>query len=667
MKQTLLFIFTFLTFPSWSAQSDWIETDRLKARIITVENSIAPDIARLSAGIEIQLKDGWKTYWEFPGTIGLPPEMTPSDTALNIESLSLFYPTPERFSAFGIENYGYEKHVTYPFIIALQEAGRAAHLGINVNLLVCSNICVPETLKFDMVLKAGTDASDTHSSDIIARANETLPNLSTTPLFAHWSDGEFIISLKDIPTPVSAIFPHDAFGHEFSPPEIERTIARFTHKSLKTDPIPTKLTIETSKGAITYPVVAQNTPLLPQENWLALLSALLFALIGGLILNVMPCVLPVLSIKFAGALMASEKSLREIRLSFLASTAGIVSFMLFLAILVVMLRAFGQNFGFGVQFQSPIFLTSVFAILLLFTANLFGLFEFSLPPALMDRIDRKAGHYSGYLGDYATGLFAAILATPCSAPFMGTAITFALTGSILDTFVIFSGLGIGLATPYILVALSPKLLKALPRPGGWMMTVKYILGVGVFITSLWILSLLMAVLGVINAALIAVLLASALLIWLFKREKHTYITAVGVFLGVTSAFLISMVANAPIEVLDKNSDWQIFTKEAQQAAVERGEIVFIDVTANWCLTCKVNKATVLESDDIKAAFKLNNITLLRADWTRPNPEILSYLKENDRFGIPFNIIYGPKAVEGIILPELLTKATVFDALKNVQK
>jgi suppressor for copper-sensitivity B len=356
----------------------------------------------------------------------------------------------------------------------------------------------------------------------------------------------------------------------------------------------------------------------------SLLLILGIAVLGGLILNIMPCVLPVLILKLTSVLAHGGGESERVRVSFLATAAGIVTAFLTLAAMLAGLKLAGHEIGWGIQFQQPIFLAVLAVVCLVFAANLWGLFEVPLPSLAGDlalSADRRASRHK-LLGAFLTGVFATVLATPCSAPFVGTAIGFALSRAPAEIFAIFLAMAIGLALPYLAVAAVPHLAVMLPRPGRWMIWLKKLLGVSMAATAAW-------------------------LVWILAGQ-------VGLLHSTASAGQASGEA----------VHWQRFDEAAIPGLVASGKTVFVDVTADWCLTCKANKALVIDRDPVRSRLNESNVVAMVADWTKPDPAIDSYLAKFGRYGIPLNVAYGSKAPQGIALPELLAAADVLKALQS---
>jgi len=310
-------------------------------------------------------------------------------------------------------------------------------------------------------------------------------------------------------------------------------------------------------------------------------------------------------------------------------------------------------------------------LLVLFAANLFGLFEFTLPSSWTSRMAVVSGKPT-LLGDFSTGAFTAVLATPCSAPFLGTAVAFALAGRAVDIAVIFTALGAGLALPYLLVALKPGLVLAMPRPGRWMVVIKAMLGLLLGATAVWLLWVLNGVAGRDTAfavGLILLLAVAALALSLPERRGVRSLRRL-VVAGLIAGSVVMPVIVAPetsranvAEVGGKIS-WVTFNRSDIAKRVSDGQVVFLDITADWCITCKANKALVINRGDVARILGSDRIVAMQADWTRPDDRIAQFLEDNGRYGIPFNAVYGPLAPDGVLLPELLTTDLVLDALRQ---
>ncbi|MEM7642651.1 MAG: protein-disulfide reductase DsbD domain-containing protein [Pseudomonadota bacterium] len=658
MARFFIFLLTLLASPIFAAESDPVRGHAVTATLLTAEEGVAG--RTVSAGLKLELDDGWKTYWRSPGEVGLPPELDWSGSE-NVETVALAYPAPDRFVAFDIQNFGYGGEVVFPLTVTLAEGAAAARLNISADLLVCADVCIPETVEMSLDLPAGGDI-DMASADLLADWIARVPGgdeVGVAIEAVHLDDTALTLrAVSDEPFRSPDVFPEMGAYAAFDAPDIRLS----EHGRVLWASLPV---LAAGEGALDLTIVdgpraatlrAEPGPVmpLPPAGGPALWWILMIAALGGLVLNLMPCVLPVLSIKLASALQATDRPLARVRTGFLASAAGVVAFFAALALALVALRGVGVSVGWGVQFQQPVFLAFVIGLMTLFAANLFGAFEMRLGSVAMTGMAKAGGQ--GLRGDFATGAFAALMATPCSAPFIGTAVTYALTSGPAEILAVFLAMGIGLALPYLAVAARPSLVRKLPRPGRWMETLKIVLGLLLMATVLWLLTVLAGAAG-LRVALIVGGLAIALLVAL-KVGRTAPVAGAGLAALVLAA---ALVPPAPVtRVSSVIGVWQPFDRDRIAAEVADGQVVFVDVTADWCLTCVANKRLVLDRGEVAAA--LGAVVALQADWTRPDPGIANYLEAHGRFGIPFNAVYGPGAPDGIALPELLTEGAVLEAL-----
>lgn len=406
---------------------------------------------------------------------------------------------------------------------------------------------------------------------------------------------------------------------------------------------------------------------------LSLLSLLSIALLGGLILNIMPCVLPVLSLKIMSLIKQSKKNhMKQAKQGFFITGLGILFSFFLLALITVILKESGQAFGWGIHFQNPHFLLFVFLVLIAFSASFMGIFEIDLPSGVGNWLISHEG--KGKIKDFLAGVFATLLATPCSAPFVGTALSFALARDSQEIFLVFFCLGLGFASPYFLVASLPQRFVFLPKPGVWMVWVQSILGVFLALTAVWIgwiLSFHLPLWVLILSTCLALIALS--LFWIKHHKKPTlkaWALATPLFLIAWSLSWVHFHEPAanPAERFASRSPaldiWKPFDPDAIHALVKQGKVIVVDVTAEWCVTCAVNKKLVMNDPQITTLLARSDVVAMRADWTRQDPRITQFLHTYGRYGIPFNIIFGPKKSEGIPLPEILTVDVVQEGFKE---
>ncbi len=394
---------------------------------------------------------------------------------------------------------------------------------------------------------------------------------------------------------------------------------------------------------------------------------LLFAVMGGLLLNAMPCVLPVLSLKIFGLVKSAGKGRSHVVAGCLGTTGGILLSFWALAGIAVGAKVAGEAVGWGMQFQHPGFVTFLAVVVVLFSLNMWGLFEIQLPHRLAQV--GGSGRREGMAGHFVSGMFATLMATPCSAPFLGTAVGFALAQSPVVIFAIFTAIGVGLALPYLLLAVFPKAGGWLPKPGAWMVTFRGIMGFLLAAAAIWLFYVLAAQVSSESLAYIQLaILALALCTWLFSHAERAPLRRRFASLGIVAAaiFAIVLAINSPSPAManEKSSDyyeWIEWDEAQAQGLSNEGRFVFIDFTADWCFTCKTNENLVIETPEIAAAFEKHGVLTMKADWTQPDEEIAAFLGRYGKSAVPFYLLYRP-GQEPHVFSEILTKRQILSAL-----
>ena len=690
LKRIVLILF--LLVPSeqaFSAASSWAVKDQVSVRLLSAVDVVG-DNKSVPMGLHFKLKPGWKIYWRSPGDAGLPPRISWKNSK-NVASARIEWPAPLRFSVLGLETLGYKKEVVLPLKVVLREKG-ASVLTLKLDYLVCEEVCIPYSSKLSLALPGGTEKPSS-AANLLARYQATVPvrdarhGISLNgAMFQKVEKGIQVMLVADAKAPFVApdVFMEGPEGSYFGRPEVilseDKKRAWLTLKAGGVNPsgfekqgLVATLVDENRSIEASVPVDFESTAPAPPNavsgSDRSLLVILLLAALGGLILNVMPCVLPVLSIKLLGVIGESGKDRATIRAGFLASAAGILFSFLLLAGFLIVLKLGGTTIGWGIQFQQPVFLSFLAVILALFAYNLFGIFEIAMP-AWAGNLIAGSGPEQNIASHFMTGALATLVATPCSAPFLGTAVGFALSRGWLDTIAVFSVLGVGLAIPYLAVAAFPVLAQKLPRPGRWMNWVRMAMGGTLALTVLWLLYVMGNVIGQEGAVVLsAFLLLMGAVLWLrrvpaSKLGRHA--SKALIVLSVAAIIFPVTWERSPVQTRDQafNSVWQNFDRADIRKLVAEGKTVLVDVTADWCVTCQLNKRLVLHVGDVGEKIKSRKIIAMRADWTRPSDKIPAYLARFGRYGIPFNAVYGPQAPNGIVLPELLTSGLVLGAFEE---
>jgi thiol:disulfide interchange protein DsbD len=659
----------------------------VKAQHLTVELvSLAPSIApggTLEAGLVITLEEKWHVYWINAGDSGEPPKINWT-LPRGITAGPMRFPIPTRLPLGPLMDFGYEDEVAFPVLLTAAKNLKPGpiHLDAKIDWLVCREVCIPG--KAHLGLNLTVDPKATAPAQPVGALGEAL-GLLPKPLdqdmkvTVKGGQKEFVLDL------ITGEKNDDAEFYPFDQEQIanagDQDVEPLTDgvrlrvpRAPELTKLPTelhgviKLDDETAyeikavvqPGEVPRPTGSRAAPGTSGE--LTTVAAIGLAFVGGLILNLMPCVFPVLFLKGLSLVHSSNEERGRIRSHGLVYTLGIlVSFWAIVAVLLA-LRAGGSQAGWGFQLQSPTFLAILASGIFLFALSLAGLFDIGLS---LTSVGGELAQKQGYAGSFFTGVLATVVATPCTAPFMGAAIGFALAQPGWVTFAVFTALALGLAAPYLLLSFQPSWTRLLPRPGAWMEIFKQVTAVIFFATVIWLTYVYGSLYsaggqGVYHAALLlACFLLLAVAGWVLGKWPARWSSSIAAL--VIGAVALSVPLYQP---KDKTLEWLPYSPQALDQARAAGHPVFIDFTAAWCLSCQVNERVVLKSSDVQEQFRDNKVTLLRADWTQYDPEITKQLASVGRSGVPTYVIYPAGTGSADVLPELLTKDIVLNALKK---
>ncbi|CAI1143952.1 TPA: protein-disulfide reductase DsbD family protein [Serratia fonticola] len=653
-----------------AADSGWLQSpqnDHAQVRL-RADTSNGDETRVLLA---VELEKGWKTYWRSPGEGGIAPAITWQG---NPPPATWFWPTPQRFDVAGISTQGYQQRVTLPIVF---KGAVPQQLEGRLTLSTCSNVCILTDYPFKLDLTTPADPKFNHD---FAQAMGQVPIASglVDSLRAGYRNGELQISAeRTAGWQQPELFFDTLAGADLGKPTVssdgESLQARVPVSDGWGDAAPDllgkQLRLVISDGGIAQEATLTiGGPLaLPSTVAFPLWQAVLMALAGGFILNLMPCVLPVLGMKLGSILQVEQRDRRSVRWQFLASSLGIVVSFMALALLMTLLRLSNHALGWGIQFQNPWFIGFMVLVTLLFSANLFGLFHLQLSSSLNTKLATHNGR--GLSGHFWQGAFATLLATPCSAPFLGTAVAFALAAPLPVLWGMFVALGIGMSLPWLLIAAWPALALRLPRPGRWMNGMRLALGLLMLVSSLWLLSLMTNHIGVKPTLIVGAILLLGLLLAVWQRlgaRSAGIATASVLVVGGLALLVGSLTANQWRQPLHDNIAWQPLSEQAIVQALADNKRVFVDVTADWCVTCKANKYNVLLRDEVQKALSADDVVALRGDWSRPSESISTFLQQRGSVAVPFNQIYGPGSPDGEVLSPLLTREAVLQALSTAK-
>ena len=686
------------------------------ATLVSETASVAPG-EPFTVALRIDMEDGWHSYWKNPGDSGEPIAI---DWALpeGFEASSFQWPYPHRIDVAMLTSYGYSDEVLLLSTITPPETlepGTTVTLAGKAEWLICADICLPAEASVERALPvtASSPAPSPHA-DAIAEARAKVPEpVGDWTVQAARSSGSYALAL----TPAGGARP-DLSGAQFYPAEEEvldhaapQTVSRQGGTyllALQQSPY-AEAPAERLQGVLVAPdgqtwdeagEVRAMTVDVPVDSVLSGVAAasggtrsslslpwaLLFAFAGGLLLNLMPCVFPVLSVKILGfARKAGDKS-TIVRRHGVLFGAGVLVSMWALAGVLLGLRAAGSEIGWGFQLQSPTFIALMALLFVGIGLNLLGAFEVGTTLMNWGGRMQSASPSDGNMGAFMTGVLATVVATPCTAPFMGAALGVALTLSTAGALAIFTALGVGMAVPYVALSMSPRLLEKLPKPGAWMETLKQLFAFPMFATAIWLVWVFGQQTG---HGAVALLLFGMLLLgmaaWVVHRWSAPQLSraaalvtrsaVAAMVLGAVAAGVIgagverSASATSGTTAADASargaSTWQPFSTDKIERLRAEGRPVFVDFTAAWCLTCQVNERTVLNTNAVQRAFDERNVALIKADWTNRDPAITKALESHGRSGVPVYVLYPGDGSGPTLLPEVLTEDIVLNALEAV--
>jgi thiol:disulfide interchange protein DsbD len=701
MTHRLLKAFTFLSLGLfWLAGADAREsvpviTPHANVTLVSNVDSFEPG-EPFRLGLRFQMAKGWHIYWLNPGDAGEPPrlELTLPQGASASE---IDWPAPFRIPEGPVMTYSYFDTVTLPMTVTPPAATAPFTIDAKVTWLICEKICVPEEGRLQLVMPSGKPAPSMEAP-LFAAADQRIPRPSRY-IAKLLPDATLVVSGAELsPRSVkdASFFP-DKWGaiEDAAPQRLKVENATFSlalkpaqsfdpnlplsgvvriedaegkERFLSIIAAPTQTRI-TAKRASLAPAPPAHSIALAEPRPAAdigIATMLFFAFLGGLILNLMPCVFPILAIKAVSIAKLSGHEHGRVRRHAAAYTAGVLLSFAGLGTLLLLLKAAGAAVGWGFQFQSPVFVAAMAFLLMLIGLNLSGVFEIGgsgvgIGSGLTSR--------GGTLGSFFTGFLAVLVATPCTAPFMGAAIAAALAASPAATLAVLLALGLGLATPYVLLALIPGLVRLLPKPGAWMAILKQALAFPMYASAAWFVWVISQQTGPDGVMAVATgLVLVGLAAWVIGvtqiRQARVRLLgqAIAGFAVVGALAILYDIGNAPPSLVATARSAQSYSPARLAALRAEGHPVFVNLTAAWCVTCKINERVALASDAVQEAFAARHIAYLRGDWTRADPAISALLHQHGRDGVPLYLFYPSKGQEPIVLPQLLTAGIVLDEL-----
>ena len=645
------------------------QANQVTARLITPVESVVPGDV-LWFGLSLEIAEGWNTYWKNAGSTGLPPSLELSDGKQSYEP-ELQFPLPKT-KPFGEDvsllTYGYTKSVLHPFRITVpQTASDQWTLTGEARWLVCRDICIPESQRLSVSLPVASSQLDVRRSASVQQIDAARAAVPTDfPARVNFSGSQsvWISGLNEVA--INDVMPEgsgEVLGLVQSvQPLGDGVLVRFDRALNPSDYAGSHWVIGLESGGVRLPFDTSLAVPLVEKQDLSLGLVLIMALAGGLILNLMPCVFPVLSIKALSIAGKATKERRDIRRGSWLYTVGILVTMLVLALIMVGLKAGGTQIGWGFQLQTPWFVGLLVYVFVILGLWLYGWVEFGMA---LSGIGQNLTEGHSDRSEFFVGVLAVVVATPCTAPFMGVAMGYTLTQPWWITLIVFSALGLGLALPMLAFAIWPQLSSYLPRPGAWMIRLKQFLAFPILATAIWLLWVLVRQ---TSSDILALILGGLLLlvfgIWL-TRGGGRISRALGVLAVIASLTAIpgvSQVVPASSVQAIIEIDSEPYTSSALQGHLNEGRSVFINMTADWCITCKFTEKRLLKTETVDRLFKDNGVIRMTGDWTRYDPLITEYLNAFDRVGVPLYVVNHPG-----MDPIVLSQFPSFDELENAVK
>ncbi len=638
-------IFSILLLFSFFGSAEIVDTGHARISLIKDHSDFVPGTS-INIGLKVSMDKGWHTYWRNPGDSGGPIEID-WNLPKGFSVSDIKWPLPEKIEYPPLMTYGYEDFVIYPMVLSIPADYSDDYFEMNADILICADVCIPESGKIS------SNLLDIESDSLIYEWLESVPSKSL-PITTSLNDNNLEIKftfekeIKEI-----YFFPDENNSIDYSSKQnfYKKDDGYFLSIKLFNDEF------QNVSGVLDIDGTGYNVSNGKFEDFneegLSLITALIFALIGGLILNLMPCVFPVISLKVLSFVSMGGSSPRKIRNHALVFTVGVIASFMLIALTIVLLKQAGNFVGWGFQLQSPLIvgllsLVMVFISLILITENSFG--------ESLTKLGNIGSSENGYFSSFLTGVLAVVVASPCTAPFMGAALGYALIQPSGETVPIFLSLSLGFSLPYLLLAVNPKLIDFLPKQGDWMVTLKEFFAFPMLATALWLLWVFSLQ---VNQVLVIFLLVGWLLLalnfWIFQKDYKTINKVI--FLGISIFTMIYFLPET--EEIETEQNLIVGSATEWYEGIEddlrnKNQPYFINFTAAWCITCQSNEITAFSKDGFKSLLEEKNIEYVKADWTNRNDAITRSLKKYGRSGVPFYIYWEPGFENPKILPAILT-------------
>lgn len=641
-----------------------LTTENARVSLVSEVQSIQPD-SSFWVAVHFQLRKGWHIYWQNPGDSGAKPTLR-WQLPEGFTAGELQFPYPKRFLIPPLANFGYEGEIYLP--VQLRSPAKLVNpvaLRLRADWLICQQECIPESGQLSLTLPVGDGSITPEQRALFDEIRRSLPQPTLQPLTFTATPQEITLNLQALGNVQSAeFFPYEdgiivnSAQQKFSGDRQTLTLQRGYQTDLKR--VAGVLVVQQQGQTRGLDIQAQ--PSAPPSESTGFGEAMVLALVGGIVLNFMPCVLPILSLRALSILRLAQRSPPLARWSGLVFTAGVLLCFGAIAIVLLILRALGQQVGWGFQLQSPLVVLSLAYLLFAVGLNLSGVYVLG---SGITGVGQKLAGKGGLAGEFFTGVLAVLMSTPCTAPFMATAIGAALVLPPALSLLILLTLGLGFALPYLLLCFVPALQKLLPKPGAWLEVLPQVLAFPVYGTAGWMLWVFTLQTGSDGLAIALVgLLLIGFACWLYGKTQQARqfwrrvgIVGVGGCLTLTLLVLAWVAQPTPWQ----EQGWEPYSSDRLGELRQQGRPIFINFTAAWCISCLINERTTLSQPEVKRAFQQHQVVLLKADWTNRSSEITAALQQFGSSGVPLYLLYGAN-IEPVVLPKTLTPQIVQEAL-----
>jgi len=709
-----LILATFLFSASFAAETETVDTGKVNAQLVSSHDDVAPG-QDLHIALRTLMDPEWHVYWLNPGDSGEPVQIR-WNIPDELSAGDIVWPLPDAIPTGPLLNYGFENEVFFPVPFKVSESARPGDVltvTADVFYLVCKDICIPEDTELSLSLVVGEAAADPVWGEVIEDALENAPKAGPASGGIVYEDGQVAFRLVDLPEgdfSKAHFFPESGgmvthaapqivtqtdqglqlqteagFEWEDGKPEHGRGVLAYNdgrvlayndgrkHTGIWVDldmdsapNIGAAIIAASPEGTETSSTGGADSSVISAVPSVGFWGAIIGALLGGLILNIMPCVFPIVSLKALSVAKSGGGDLSVIRRDAWAYTMGVLLSFLVLAAALIALKAGGASVGWAFHLQNPKVVALLAILLFAIGLNLLGVFEIA---GSFQNVGQGLTQKRGLTGSFFTGVLAVIVATPCMAPFMASAVGYAMTQPAVTALTVFSMLGLGFALPYLLIAYIPAISRALPKPGDWMVRFKEFLAFPMFAAAIWLVWVVNHQTGPKGLYLVlGAMLLLAFAIWLFKRRPVFAKALAGISILAGAALVLTM---HPKQTSVQGEAWSAEKVETLRAS---GKSVFVDFTAAWCVPCQINDAAVLKHDDILQDFADNNTAFLVADWTNYDSDIGKELEKYGRAGVPLYLLFpaykadgSNKDVSPVILSQLLSKSEVREALQGINQ